>query len=319
MERFSTDALRSVGKAKAWNEIYSGMLAAADFIPYENDFSAGLQMSRVGPLGLARLATGRCAIRRTEAHIDSNSPRLYSFIIQANGRGLFSQGGNRVVLDRGDFALCDHGMPHSRLLEDGAEMLLIRVPAEMIREYLPEPGKLCGRRLPVSAGLTSSAGVWARSLWRRLEQGFSSQYEDCLAHHLLELIATSYSMVFGSLSDADAPGSHAFLSLQNYIEDRLHDPDFKPGSIAEGLHMEARNVRRLFAASNENARSYVLRRRLEEAARRLRDPRWRGHTIAEVAHCCGFTSNAMFTRSFRDRYDMSPTQYREAMLPEMEQ
>jgi AraC-like DNA-binding protein len=311
MERFSTDALRGVGRAQAWNEIYSGILAAADIIPYGEDFSAGLMLSHVGPLGLARLATGRCAIRRTAAHIDSASPQLYSFIIQARGKGLFVQGGNRNVLNPGDFALCDHAMPHSRVLAEGAEMLLIRVPATMIAGYLPHPEQLCGRRLPGSAGLTPSARVMARSLWQRMEQGFESRYEDMLAHHLLDMIATSYAMVFGAASNRDEPGQGDLISIQNYIEDRLHDPDFKPSAIGPALRMESRDVRRLFASRGESARGYVLRRRLEEAARRLRDPRWRGHTIAEIAHCCGFISSAMFTRSFRERYDLSPTEYRE--------
>src|SRR6186713_2392267 len=103
MEAISTDGLRPDGRAQAWNELYSGILAAADFIPFDSDdFSAGLAMSQVGPLGFARLATGRCEIRRTAAHIDRSSPRLYSIIVQARGSGLFSQEGNRVVLGPGD-------------------------------------------------------------------------------------------------------------------------------------------------------------------------------------------------------------------------
>ena len=76
MERVSTNGLRPAGKAQAWSELYSGVLAAADFIPFDDDFSAGLAMSHVGPLGLARLAAGRCAINRTAAHIDL-SPTEY--------------------------------------------------------------------------------------------------------------------------------------------------------------------------------------------------------------------------------------------------
>jgi AraC-like DNA-binding protein len=285
------------------------MLAAADVIPYGEDFSAGLMKSQVGALGVARLATGRCEIRRTAAHIDRASPQLYSFIIQGNGRGLFVQGGNRNILNPGDFALCDHATPHMRLLEEGAEMLLIRVPGDMIRNYLAHPKQLCGRRLPGSAGVTPSAGVMARSLWNRIEQGFSSRYEDCLAHHLLELIGTSYAMVFGA--GRIGAGGRTLQAVKNHIEDRLHDPDFKPNLIAREMRMEAGDLRHLFAESNESARSYLLRRRLEEVARRLRDPRWRGHTIAEVAHCCGFISTAMFTRSFREQYDLSPTEYRD--------
>ena len=303
MDRVSTDGLRPARKAQAWSELYSGVLAAADFIPFDDDFSAGLAMSHVGPLGLARLATGRCAINRTAAHIDRSSPRLYSIILQARGRGLFSQEGNRVVLGPGDLALCDHTLPHSRVLERDAETLLIRVPAEMIAEYLPKPQQLCGRRLPAGAGLAPSAAVMARGLWQRLEHGFAPRYEDCFAHHLLELIGTSYAMAFGA--DADS-----LLLIRNHVDDRLYDPGFKAGAIGAELGFGPREVRRLFAASDESPRDYLLRRRLQEAARRLRDPCWRGHTIAEIAHCCGFASNAVFTRSFREHYDLSPTQYR---------
>jgi len=308
MERFSTEALRSVGRVQAWNEIYSDMLAAADFIPEAENFSAGLQMCQVGPVGLARLATGRCTIRRTAAHIDEATPRRYSFIIQASGRGLFVHGRSEVVLNRGDFALCDHAQPHSRILEDNAEMLLIRVPAEMIGEYLPDTEQLCGRRLPGSAGMASAAGIWARSLWHRLEGGLPNDYDTCLAHHLLDLIATSYSMAFGSARALCEESE--FASIRNYIEQRLYDPDFKSGSIADAMRIEPEKVRRAFALSDESASSYLLRRRLSEAARRLRDPRWRGHTIAEIAYCCGFASNARFSRAFRDHYHQTPRDYR---------
>jgi AraC-like DNA-binding protein len=312
MESFSTEKLRSAGKTEAWNRIYSGLLAAADFIPSGKEFSAGLQLSHVGCLGLARLATGPCTIRRTTAHIDRSSPQLYSILVQAHGRGLFTQGGQRAVLNPGDFALCDHALPHSRRLEADAETLIIRVPAEIIGHYLPQAEALCGHRLPASAGLTPSAGAMIRSLWNRLEQGIASDYEDCLAHHMLEIIATSYAMVFGVRLPCESVASREMLTVQNHVEGRLHDPDFKPCAIADELAMSQRDVRRLFAARGESARAYVSRRRLEEAARRLRDPRWRGHTVAEIAHCCGFVSTALFARSFRDHHGMTPTDYRES-------
>jgi AraC-like DNA-binding protein len=307
MEKVSTEGCGPASKAQAWSALYSGMLAAADFVPLDDDFSAGLAVSQVGPLGFARLATGRCAINRTAAHIDRSLPRLYSIIIQARGRGLFSQKGNRVVLGPGDLALCDHALPHSRVLERDAEMLLIRVPAEMIPEYLPQPQPLCGRRLPAGAGLAPSAAVMARGLWQRLEHGLAPQYEDCFAHHLLELIGTSYAMAFGTPENLDAD---RLLLIRNHIDDRLYDSGFRAAAIGTELGFDPGEVRRLFAASDETPRDYLRHRRLHEAARRLRDPRWHGHRIAEVAHGCGFASNAVFTRAFRARYDLSPTEYR---------
>jgi AraC-like DNA-binding protein len=151
------------------------------------------------------------------------------------------------------------------VLERDAEMLLIRVPAEMIGEYLPKPQHLCGRRLPAGAGLAPSAAVMARGLWQRLEHGFAPQYEDCFAHHLLELIGTSYAMAFGA--DADS-----LLLIRDHIDDRLYDPGFKAGAIGSELGFGSRDVRELFAAGEETPRDYLLRRRLQEAARRLARP-----------------------------------------------
>jgi AraC-like DNA-binding protein len=105
------------------------------------------------------------------------------------------------------------------------------------------------------------------------------------------LIATSYSMAFGSSRGSDRGETSEAACVRAYVEQKLYDPDFKPGSIASAMRLDPRRVRQAFQGIDESASSYLLRRRLLEAARRLRDPRWRGHTIAEIAHCCGFASN----------------------------
>ena len=44
MESFSTDRLVQGERARAWNEIYSALLSATDFIPCRRDFSADLKV-----------------------------------------------------------------------------------------------------------------------------------------------------------------------------------------------------------------------------------------------------------------------------------
>jgi hypothetical protein len=74
--------------------------------------------------------------------------------------------------------------------------------------------------------------------------------------------------------------------------------------------MSPRYLRAIFATSNETVSAYILRRRLEECARELADPRARAGSITEIAFGWGFNSAPHFTRSFRERYGMSPRQYR---------
>ena len=84
----------------------------------------------------------------------------------------------------------------------------------------------------------------------------------------------------------------------------------RPSSVAEGLHVSSRYVRMIFAVSSETASAYILRRRLEECARQMADPRWQGHSITEIAFAWGFNSAPHFARSFRERFGNSPRSYR---------
>ena len=54
----------------------------------------------------------------------------------------------------------------------------------------------------------------------------------------------------------------------------------------------------------------VTERRLEKARELLMSS---GARISEIAHQCGFTDEAYFTRRFRQWFEISPRQWRESM------
>ncbi|MBB5984308.1 helix-turn-helix domain-containing protein [Sphingobium lignivorans] len=314
MESFSTEALVCRGRAQAWNEIYSTRLSATDFIPQHGNFSAGLKLGGLGQISLARLVTGPCTIRRTDDHISGSTPRVYSFLIQLAGRGLFHQGLNEAMLRAGDFTMCDNAVPHFFNLDDDAEMLLVRVPGDVINDYLPHPELLCGRRLPAREGLTPTAALMACGLWKQLERGFRSAHDDSIAHQLLDMISTSYSVAFGS--ELNGPDLDAVYQerVLNFIEDHIRDPGLNAQLVAGAIGIDAGELAAMFSRRGDSLRAYILRRRLELAARQLRNPRWRGSTVAQIAYGLGFTSLPLFTRAYRRRFGVSPGDYRKAQF-----
>lgn len=52
--------------------------------------------------------------------------------------------------------------------------------------------------------------------------------------------------------------------------------------------------------------------RLSAAAQRLSYPDTEGNSIAEIAHLCGFSEPLYFTRMFKKKYGLSPTEYQRA-------
>jgi AraC-like DNA-binding protein len=191
---------------------------------------------------------------------------------------------------------------------------MLRLPAEVLREHLPSPEYFCGRHLPVSQGLTSTAASLAITLCAGTETRLSGDFQVRVARHLLELLATSYAMAFESVTTSSSVISGRHAKVRLFIEQHLRDPALSPCLVAAGLKLSSRYLRMIFASSSETVSAYILRRRLEECARQMSDPQWRGHSISEIAFAWGFNSASHFTRSFRDRYGVAPRDYRRAQL-----
>jgi AraC-like DNA-binding protein len=218
----------------------------------------------------------------------------------------------------GDFTLCDSAAPQSYALEEDSEIVVLRLAANLLKEHLPSPEYFCGRHLPASVGLTPTAAAMAASLVRLAEAGLPADYQVRIVRNLLDILATCYAIAFDTLISGSAilSGRHAKVKL--CIEQHLRNPELSPSWIARQLKVSSRYLRMIFATSNETVSAYILRRRLEESARQMADARWRGHSITEIAFAWGFNSASHFTRSFRDRYEVSPRDYRRARLDSLE-
>ena len=269
-----------------------------------------LNTRELGPLQITQLICARrCTLDRSPQHIAAG--RVYTLILQARGHGVFMQYGHEAELGPGDFTLCHGEAPYTYQLADDCEVAMVRVPAGLLKEHLPSAESFCGRRLAAREGLTETAAMMIVSLCAGASSGLSSELQHRVARQILDIIATSYALAFesktGASSNVDAWHARARL----YIEQHLRSPDLTPCSIARNLKVSPRYLRMIFASDKETTSAYILRRRLEECARQMEDPRWNSHSITEIAFSWGFNSAPHFTRSFRDRYGTSPRGYRD--------
>jgi AraC-like DNA-binding protein len=311
VETFRASGLPGRTRVAAWNALYSSRLDQVDVTPANQDtFDAELTLGTLGPIRVARITCGRSSIARTPRHIVHAPGRVFSFILQARGSGVFAQYGHEAPLREGDITLCDSAAPHSYHVEEHSEVMMLRVPANMLKERLPSPEQFCGRHLSSTEGLTCTVAAVMGSICVQLERGLSPYFQNSLARHVLDLLATSYAIAFDSLNTTSSVVSGRHAKVKLYIEQHLRDPELSPCTIAQGLKLSSRYLRMIFATGGETVSAYILRRRLEECGRQMSDPQWRGRSIAEIAFGWGFNSAPHFTRSFRDRYGLSPRQYR---------
>ena len=199
MERFSTAGLPSAGKTAAWNALYAQRMSRVGFTPQDHSqFDADLRIGRLGPVKLAKLEVDCCSIERSQSDIAGNSPRLYSFLLQAKGQSTFSHYGHEAHLTEGDFVLCDTGLPHFWITRDPSTTIMVRVEPTVLREYLPTPEQFCGLHLGRAVGLTDTVAAMVQSLANRAEMAIDAAHGEQVARYLLEMISMTYVMGFGS-------------------------------------------------------------------------------------------------------------------------
>ena len=314
---FSTSDLASGTSLGGWNGLFSARVEAMDFKPARPDaFTAQVAGSDLGPLSIARLSCAKATIERGAAHLATKAPPTYFLMLQILGSGEVSHYGNTVTLAEGDFVLCDSAAPLKIRFPGDAEALFLKVGAATLKEHLPSPECFCGRALRANEGLTATAAAMALNLFGHLEAGLSLHYQDRVARHLLDIVATAYALAFDTPTSRSSIVSGRCATVKLFIEQHLRDPELTPCSIAVRMKLSSRYLRMIFASENETVSAYILRRRLEQCARQIADPAWRGHSMTEIAFGWGFNSAPHFTRTFRDRYGMPPRDYRRLKLDE---
>lgn len=98
--------------------------------------------------------------------------------------------------------------------------------------------------------------------------------------------------------------------VMDYVDGHLDEP-IRLDTMAEIAHFSPFHFHRIFnLLVNETPADFLLRIRLERAAQFLKDQA--AKPISEIAIDCGFNSTAQFSRSFRKRFGMSATIYRES-------
>lgn len=99
----------------------------------------------------------------------------------------------------------------------------------------------------------------------------------------------------------------AFAKVMEHLHCHYAD-ELTTGQLAEMAGLSISHFERRFRhAFGTSPRQYLVRVRVEHAARQLRES---DQTISAIAQACGFYDHAHFSRSFRRMMSVSPSEYR---------
>ncbi|MFI1073064.1 helix-turn-helix domain-containing protein [Streptomyces puniciscabiei] len=102
--------------------------------------------------------------------------------------------------------------------------------------------------------------------------------------------------------------------IKTYMEQHLHDPDLSPTSIAAANHISLRYLHHLFQRDGRTVGAFLRERRLEHCRADLSDPAEAQRSVCEIARRWGFRDPAVFNRTFKSVYGVTPGMYRRQRL-----
>jgi AraC-like DNA-binding protein len=182
-----------------------------------------------------------------------------------------------------------------------APMLTLSIPRAALDKRMPEGARLHG----ASFDAGDRIGALVSSHICALAQTLTDMTVDesrVAAEATLGLLAACLLPKAERGASRDDPA----MSL---IEHRLAEPEFDAEALRRELKVSRTALYGLFAESGGVARQ-IRARRLDEAMRRLADPRHARQRIAEIAFAVGFSSEPTFNRAFRERFGCSPGEAR---------
>jgi AraC-like DNA-binding protein len=98
--------------------------------------------------------------------------------------------------------------------------------------------------------------------------------------------------------------------IRQYVTEHLGDPGLTVESIAHALNCSRRHLYNAFAEEEDGVAGCILRRRLEACRKAFDDAANRHRSITDIALGFCFSNMAHFSRVFRARLGVPPSDYR---------
>jgi AraC family transcriptional regulator, positive regulator of tynA and feaB len=104
-----------------------------------------------------------------------------------------------------------------------------------------------------------------------------------------------------------------FKQLMRTLQNRLHEAELSPLTVAAEHGICARSVHYAFARAHTTFVERLMELRLARARDMLSNTQLFDLPVAEVAARCGFADPSHFARRFRRRFGQSPLQFRSSL------
>ncbi len=227
------------------------------------------------------------------------------------GRVSVVQDGRRGMVSGPEFICFDSLRPYKVVLPESFRLVDVVVPHRLIGITAVDAERLtaqpwCGRQ-----GLAALLSSLLRGLERHGSEIESSV--DLLGGSIAGLTAALFAERMRDVApDSEVAKQALMLHIHAFVRERLADPELCPTSVARRYNVSLRYLQKIFQEHGTSPARWIRDERLARCRSELGDPGLDHLPVALIGERAGLYGASRFSRLFRDRYGITPTDCRRA-------
>lgn len=266
---------------------------------------AELRAWSLGDINALEARVGGCRITPASDSRDAFPENSLILKIFIEGSAVLEQAGKTSRVMRGALVLIDPSQDFEEIFEGDVHISTLVLPKRLLKNR-GVPSTINGHITP---DMSQPEMMFVRDMLYgiiRHSAHVSTEFAERLQKQVLDfidvIIAASGPSIVGS-------GRHVTLyRARDYMRRNFADPDLDPDTIGAALQLSSNYLNKLFRSEGTSLMRYLWSLRLEQAALQLRNGP--GRRVDQIAYACGFSSAAHFSRTFRARYGLTPSEMR---------
>jgi AraC-like DNA-binding protein len=314
--QFSTDGLPAAARAKAVRELCERTGLPIEPLEPLPDCPVRVDIAKLTFPGLGVMSGTLSGLRQAARPRGSAFGAGDELLLAVNLRGTSAvqQGDDALMLGDGDAMLATRGSTGFTITRPSPVRFMgFRVPrnaiAPLVGRFDDAPLRLVPRGTEMLNLLATYAGALANQ-----QLPNAPDLRRLVVTHIHDLVAAIVGATRDGQAIAEGRGIHAarLRAVMADITMNLADCELTVAAVARRQRVSPRYVQKLFESEGLTFSAFVLGQRLSRAHRMLSDVRLVHRSISSLAFSVGFGDLSYFNRTFRRRYDATPSEIRDS-------
>ena len=308
---FSTASVGSKQKLDSWRNVLSQAFGPIEVIRNsDEDFTASVRTYRRAQLQFNEISY-RGGLERTARNLAQFDQEYFTLSRPVAGPLFFEQQDREFTVAPGCLVLLNQTSPYKASTTACYHSFSISIPRIMLHQRDPHIGSFYRLEINESSPRGQLLANFAKYMTDGIT-GWSETETISLREQLLDLIVllmVSEKNCYSPAYETSVRSAHRERAI-TYIKHNHCNPNLNPKSIAAACGISVNYLHKIFQAANLQVEQYIYSRRLETCKNLLLDPLHKDETVQQIAYKTGFSHPSHFSRVFKEKFGMSPKEFR---------